>query len=135
MLAPSEALPERSLGEVLPGPFRAAFLSGTTALVVSGSSVTAYDATTGAPGSRRPLPPGSTVTGFQGGILVYTRQASVHVLRLADGRDRTVATAPGLVDAQLGSLGLFYGYNVPRGGAKPGRVAFVPAGTLTKLLG
>jgi len=119
----------------LPGKFDAAFLSGNDALVVSGRTVVAYVATTGKPGLKRQLPAGSKITGFEQGIVLYTKHGNIHVLRLADGRDRALTTVSGFVGAKLDPFGLFYAYNVPKGGSKPGRVAFVPFSALTQLLG
>lgn len=120
----------------LPGAFGTAFLSGSDILVSIGGNAEVYDATTGKPGIQRTLPAGSKLTGFAQGIAVYTNHGSIHVLRLADGRDRAVgAVVPGLVAAKLSPSGLFYAYNIPKAGPKPGRVAFVSASALAKQLG
>jgi hypothetical protein len=50
----------------------------------------------------------------------------VHLLTLATRADRVVARQRGLVQADLEPGGLFYAYNVPHGGPKPGRVTFLP---------
>src|SRR5205807_1186052 len=62
----------------------------------------------------------------ESGIAVYRAGDALHLLRLSDGRDRIFRQVKGLTDAQLEPGGLFYAYNVPAGGAKPGRVTFVP---------
>ena len=56
----------------------------------------------------------------------------MHLLTLATSRDRVVARQKGLIQADLEPQGLFYAYNVPGGGSKPGRVTFVPASQLSK---
>jgi hypothetical protein len=54
----------------------------------------------------------------------------VHLLTIATNRNRVVARQKGLVQADLEPAGLYYAYNVPGGGTKPGRVTFVPASAL-----
>ena len=64
------------------------------------------------------------LTDVAGGLAVYTVQSSVHVLRLSDGRDRTLATVKGLQDAQITPAGVFYGFVIPK--SSDGSVTFVP---------
>jgi hypothetical protein len=118
-----------------PTVFNRALLSGNDVLRVTGTNLTAYDATSGQQTVTRSLPAGSKVADFAQGIVVYTNRQSVRLLRVADGRDRVLATVPGLTDAKLDSSGLFYAYNVPKGGSKPGRIAFVSFSVMTQLLG
>jgi hypothetical protein len=120
----------------LPGAFGAASLSGNDVLVAIGGNAIVYDATNGKPGLQRTLPAGSKITGFDQGIAVYTNRGSIHALRLADGRDHAIGTVvPGLVAAKLSASGLFYAYNIPKAGPKPGRVSFVPFSALAQPLG
>jgi len=59
------------------------------------------------------------------GLVVYTFDGVVHLLRLADGSDRTI---PGATVAELTDAGLFYAY---RGDEPwPGRIRFVPMAEL-----
>jgi hypothetical protein len=55
------------------------------------------------------------------GLVAYLRNGKLHLLRLRDGRDRTVHTA---TDARFGDTGLFYAYTAT--GPYPGRIHFVP---------
>jgi hypothetical protein len=78
----------------------------------------------------RPAPAGATLADVERGLLVYTRGRTVHVLRLADGRQTIFRTPPPTTGcacppsphAQLEPSGLFYSYQV-RG---EGRVRFIP---------
>jgi hypothetical protein len=73
---------------------------------------------------------GGRLRDAEGGAALYTAGPSIHVLRLSDGRDRVLRAVRGLVDAQLEPSGLFYAFDKPGGGVKPGRVTFVPAAAL-----
>ena len=55
------------------------------------------------------------------GLVAYLGNGKLHLLRLRDGRDRTVHTA---TDARFGDTGLFYAYTAT--GPYPGRIHFVP---------
>lgn len=107
--------------------FGQSFLSGGDVLGVAGPSLAQYDASTGALVANRSLPARAKVVGFAEGVVAYTNGNAIHVLRLADGRDKTVATVPGLAASSLDSAGLFYGYDR--------RLAFLSFSSLTRLLG
>lgn len=81
------------------------------------------------------VPAGASLTGATATLAAYVSAGVVHVVRLSDGRDRTVGSARGFVAARLTSAGLAYAWNVPGGGAKPGRVAWVTAAELGRALG
>lgn len=102
----------------------AAAISGQDLVVRTKSQYLQYDAATGS--SKRSFDVTRKLRDLDGGIVVYTQDTTIHLLRLADGKDVAFATVPGLVDAQLEPAGLFYAYNKPHGGTKPGRVVFVP---------
>ena len=119
----------------LPGKVDVARLSGNDAVVASGRAVAAYNVSTGKPGVTRQLVAGGKLADVESGIALYTQAGNIHVLRLADGRDVVVSHALGLVAAQLEPSGLFFAYNIPKGGKKPGRVAFIPFTAVTALLG
>jgi hypothetical protein len=108
-----------------------AFLSGNTALAVTGPTLTGYDATTGTETTSRSLPAGAAVDDFSDGLVLYTAKGQIRVLRLADGRTRRVATVKGLVGAKLDASGLFYAAN----SAGSGHLTFVPVTALNELLG
>jgi len=81
------------------------------------------------------VPAGASLAGATATLAAYVTGAAVHVVRLSDGRDRAVGSAKGLVAARLTSPGLAYAWNVPGGGAKPGRAAWVTATELARALG
>jgi WD40-like Beta Propeller Repeat len=111
-------------------------LSGSELVVLRGTTFEVRDATRGtvkhrwaAVSSIAPI----VLKDVQGPFAVYTAGIAIHLLRLADGRDRTLAIAnqAGPADADLEPEGLYYSYN-ETGSATPGRVAFVPLAQLTK---
>jgi hypothetical protein len=107
-----------------------AFLSGDTVLAVTGKTLTGYDATTGTQTASRSLEAGAKVDDFSDGLVVYTVKRQIHLLRLADSRDRRVRTVKGLVAAQLDLSGLFYAAN----SAGSGHLTFIPSAALSRLL-
>jgi len=78
------------------------------------------------------MPKHALLTDVAGGLAVYTVQSSVHVLRLSDGRDRTLITVKGLQDAQVTPAGVFYGAVNPK--SYDGLVTFVPLAEVLRKL-
>lgn len=110
-----------------------AWLSGASQVSVpSGPTLRTYDVATGALAETCTMKAGAKLQDVENGLAVYLTPGEVHLLTIATGRDRVVARQKGLVQADLEPAGLFYAYNVPGGGAKPGRVTFVPASALPK---
>jgi hypothetical protein len=110
---------------------QSAWLAGASRVVApSGTTLRTYDAATGAPGRTYTLKAGAKVQDAEPDAVVYLTPGEVRLLSLSTGRDRVVARQKGLVQADLEPAGLFYAYNAPGGGSKPGRVAFVPASGL-----
>ncbi len=117
----------------LPVDARVARLSGATQVSVpSGTALRTYDVATGRLVKTCTMKTGAKLEDVENGLAVYLAGDEVHVLTIATSRDRLVAKAKGLVRADLEPAGLFYAYNVPGGGSKPGRVAFVSASSLPK---
>lgn len=111
----------------------AAWLSGPGEVSIqTGTTLHTYDAATGKLAETCALKQGAQIQDVEGGLAVYLTPGEVHLLAIAANRDRVVAKAKGLVQADLEPAGLYYAYNVPHGGTKPGRVAFVPASALPK---
>ena len=105
-----------------------AWLDGPGHVSVSaGTKLTTYDLATGKVTGTCTLAAGAKVQDVENGYAVYFAATEVHLLTIATNADRVVARVKGLVQADLEPGGLFYAYNVPAGGAKPGRVAFVPS--------
>ncbi|TML57618.1 MAG: hypothetical protein E6G22_15315 [Actinobacteria bacterium] len=88
------------------------------------SSKSAADDVCAEPSGCRPA--ALRLADYQAGIAVYVVGHGVHLLRLSDKRDVTIA-APGLgpVHVQLEQSGLFYSYR-PAPSPTRGRVAFMP---------
>lgn len=109
-------------------------LSGSTQVAVArGLQLMTYDLGTGKLVASRTMKNGAKFQDVENGVAVYNLGVSeVHLLTIATGRDRVAAKAKNLVQADLEPAGLFYGYNVPGGGSKPGRVIFVPFSALPK---
>jgi hypothetical protein len=81
-------------------------IDGSTVVLRQTRSLRAYSAASIGP--ARPLPKGASVGGVLGGVAVYSGGSTLRVLRLSDGRDRTLLRAPGLSGFQLTPAGLFY---------------------------
>ena len=72
---------------------------------------------------ERPLPQGFWPVDVDDGVAVLLTQRAVMLLRLEDGRSRTLTPGRGPVLAELEPAGLYYSYATPDGG---GRLAFLP---------
>lgn len=117
----------------LPVDAKAAWLAGAAQVSVpTGTTLHTYDVATGALAETCTLKAGAKLQDVEGGLAVYFTAGEVHLLTIATNADRVVARQKGLVQADLEPAGLFYAYNVPGGGSKPGRVTFVPASALGK---
>ncbi len=115
---------------VAPGAHAA--ISGTDVVVRNGSTLSVYDAATGAKRIVRTMAPRGTWQDMDGSFVAYSKAGAIHLVNLTNGRDRVVASVEGLVDADLERSGLYYAWNDPTGGANPGRVTFVPTGAFPK---
>lgn len=114
------------------GEERAAVLDASELVVLdraSGRHWRVYDPVSGEQKRVLRAPAGAIPADVERGLLVYTVGRVVHVLRLADSREKTfVVPKVGIryehqyVLAQLEPSGLFYSYSVKR----EGRVRFVP---------
>ncbi len=95
--------------------------------------VIAYGTKTRTSGSVWRVPRDASLRDLQNGIAVYLAGGVAHVVRMSDGTDRAFHAAGGrpIADAELERPGLFYSYNAT-GGAKPGRIAFVPFADLMR---
>ena len=123
----------KQVGTVTPSATGDAKLSGASQVVaVSKGTLSVYDVASGALAKTLTMKGEGKLMDVENGVAVYFSGTEVRLLALASGRDRLVATQKGLVRADLEPSGLFYAYNVPGGGSKPGRVTFVPASTLGK---
>ena len=91
----------------------------------SGRHWRVYDPVSGEQTRVLEAPVGAIPADVERGLLVYTVGRVVHVLRLADGRERTFVApkirgyARQFVFAQIEPTGLFYSYSVRGGGRRP----------------
>ncbi len=114
-------------------------LDGSSIIVRTKEALEVYTIGATKPEETWPLPRADRLQDVSGGLAVYLVTASgltaVHVLRLSDGRDRTVVSGvKGILDAQIEPSGLVYAYNDWAAGTRPGRVVFVPANRLLHAL-
>lgn len=119
----------KQVGSFTPVDDGGAFMSGASRVLV-GTRV--YDVATGKTVKTVTLKGDAKLMDVENGEAVYFSGTEVRLLTLASGRDRLVARQRGLGQAYLEPNGLFYSYNVPGGGSKPGRVSFIPASALPK---
>ena len=112
---------------VPPGRLAGLALNGTQLAVIRDGSLEVYSTATGALTKRIGLlsTPAPTLRDLDAGLAVYTAGRTVHVVRIATGRNRAWATPAAAVGAQLEKAGLWYAYNRATGSAR-GRVVFVP---------
>jgi hypothetical protein len=111
----------------LPVEAGAAWLDGAARVSTPvATTLRTYDVATGRVVGTCTMKRGAKVQDVENGRAVYIAGAEVHLLTIATNADRVIARQRGLVQADLEPGGLFYAYNVPRGGPKPGRVAYLP---------
>lgn len=109
-------------------------IQGNDLAVKKARSVEVYDVRTGKLRRTWNLKPGSYMLDMHAGVAALVRGRRVQLLRLADGHGAAYTAAGRIVSAELEGPGLAYAFNVPRGGSKPGRVAFVPFEALRRAL-
>ncbi|HEX7312217.1 MAG TPA: FG-GAP-like repeat-containing protein [Gaiellaceae bacterium] len=119
------------------GAALSAQISGSQLAVLTTTGLLTYDVATGARQATLPLSSSTkrALTGFDAGVAVYLEGRTVHVVRLADGHQFTLAPkGKGAVFAQLDPVGLFTGYTL-RSGSRPGRVDLMSHAALLRKLG
>jgi hypothetical protein len=98
-------------------------LDGGRLVVARARAIEVYDVSTGAGVLQRRLPARFRLVDADGGIAVLIRNNVVMLVRLQDGKSRTLTPGRSPVLAELEPTGLYYSYATRDGG---GRVAFVP---------
>jgi hypothetical protein len=94
-----------------------------------------FDARRGGPVRTLPVAPGAGKLDVHSGIAVYAVGRNVHVLRLSDGRDTVLATAPRAIQGiEIEAAGIVYSYNTVKGIRDVGNLAFVPMRKATSAL-
>lgn len=98
----------------------AAQLNGAASSLTRVGEIEVYDVSTGARALRRPTPQGFGLVDVDGGVAVLLTRRAVMLLRLDDGRSRTLTPGHSTVMAELEPPGLYYSYGTADGG--PGRI-------------
>jgi hypothetical protein len=94
-----------------------------------------FNARTGAPVRTLPVAPGAAKLDVHSGIAAYAVRRNVHVLRLSDGRDALLATAPrAIAGLEIEAPGIAYSFNTVKGIKDVGNLAFVPMRKATSAL-
>jgi hypothetical protein len=126
----------RLLATVVPSSSREVALRKDYVVVLTRTrTLEIFDARTGAAVRTLPVARGAARIDVYGGIAVYAAGRAVHVLRLADGRDAVLGTAPrAIVGLEIESSGIAYAYNTVKGTRDVGNLAFVPMRRATSLL-
>ena len=125
------------LREIVPSSEQEVALEGGDLVVLTKTkTVEVYSAATGKARATWPVVAGAAHLDVSAGIAVYAVGRDVHELRLVDGKDAVVATAPREVVAfQIETPGIVYAYNSIRRGKDIGNLAFVPRAKATGMLG
>jgi hypothetical protein len=126
----------RLLRTVAPSSAREVALRQDYLLVLTRTrTIEIFNAKTGAPVRALRVAAGAAKLDAHSGIAAYAVGRTVHILRLADGKDTVLATAPRAITAlQVEAPGIAYAYNTVKGTRDVGNLAFVPMGRATSLL-
>jgi hypothetical protein len=113
-----------------------ALQGGDLAVLTTARTLEVYSAATGKRRATWSVKPGATRLDVSSGRAVYAVDRSVHIIRLADGKDIALPAAPRAVEAlAIETDGLVYAYNSLKGIKEIGNLAFVPMSKLSALLG
>jgi len=98
-------------------------------------SLEIYNSHTGAFVRKWSVVAGASQLDVHSGIAVYAAGRTVHALRLSDGSDAIVATAPRAIEGlAIEPPGLVYAYNTVKGIKDVGNLAFVPLAKVNAVL-
>jgi hypothetical protein len=124
------------LATIAPSSLKEVALAKGTLLVLTRSrTLEVYDPATGAAVKTLPVAPGASHVDVQSGLVVYATWRRVHLLRLADGRDVVLATAPrAIVGLEIEQPGVVYAYNTVAGVREVGTLVFVSLAKASSLL-
>ena len=125
------------LREIVPSSLKEAALQGGDLVVLTAANtVEAYSAATGKRRATWPVAAGAARLDVASGRAVYAVGGTVHLVRLADGKDVSLPAAPRAIEGlEIEASGIVYAYNTIRGGREVGNLAFVPMAKATSLLG
>jgi hypothetical protein len=98
-------------------------------------TIEVYNSHTGVLLKRWPVAAGASRLDVHSGIAVYAVGRTVFEVRLTDGRDAPLATAPRAIEGlEIEAPGVVYAYNTFKGLQDVGNLAFVPLRQATSLL-
>src|SRR5712691_2386305 len=122
---------------VAPSSARAVALRKDYLVVLTKSkTLEIYNSHTAALVKKWPVTAGAGRLDVRSGIAVYAVGRKVHALRLCDGKDAVLATAPRAIQGlEIEAPGIVYAYNTVKGINDVGNLAFVPLAKATSLLG
>jgi hypothetical protein len=98
-------------------------------------TIEVYDSHTGLLLRRWPVAAGASRLDVHSGIAAYAVGRTVFAIRLADGRDAPIATAPRAIDGlEIEAPGIVYAYDTVKGVNDVGNLAYVPLLQVDSLL-
>jgi hypothetical protein len=113
-----------------------ALQDGDLVVLTKSRTLEVYSASSGLRRATWPTQPGAARLDVASGLAVYAVGRKVHALRLLDGKDAVLATAPRAIeDLEIEAPGIVYAYNTVKGIKDVGNLAFVPLAKATSLLG
>jgi hypothetical protein len=113
-----------------------ALQGGDLAVLTQSSTLEIYSASSGYRRATWPVPAVAERLDLSGGIAVYAVNRTVHVLRIADGKEIELPPAPrAIAGLEIEAPGIVYAYNTVKGIREIGNLAFVPTAKATSLLG
>jgi hypothetical protein len=126
----------RLIRTVKPSSAREVALRNDYLLVLTKTrTIEIFNARTGAPVRTLRVAAGAAKLDAHSGVAAYAVGRVVHVVRLADGKDAVLATAPrAIAGLEVEAPGIAYAYNTVRGTKDVGNLAFVPMRRATSLL-
>jgi hypothetical protein len=127
----------RLLRAIVPSSVKEVALQGGDLVVLTKSrTVEVFSAATGQRRATWQVKAGAAHLDIASGRAVYAVWRTVHLLRLADGKDVALPPARRAVQGlEIETPGIVYAYNTVRGIKEVGNLAFVPMAKATALLG
>jgi hypothetical protein len=127
----------RLLRAIVPSSVREVALQGGDLVVLTRSrTIEVYSAATGKRRATWPVKAAAAQLDIASGQAVYAVWRTVHLLRLADGKDVQLTVARRAVEGlEIEAPGIAYAYNTVKRGREVGNLAFVPMAKATPLLG
>jgi hypothetical protein len=125
------------LRTIVPTSIKEVALEGGDLAVLSKTgTVEVYSASTGYRRATWPVAAGAARLDLAVGVAVYAVDRTVHLVRLADGKEISLPPAPrAIAGLEIEGPGIAYAYNTVKGIREVGNLAFVPTARAISLLG